>query len=37
VRFDRPYSRNEKLGLGTAFLTAPAGTVIELTEGLGQY
>ena len=37
VRFDRPYSKNERLGLGIAFLSAPAGTLIELTEGLEQY
>jgi catechol 2,3-dioxygenase-like lactoylglutathione lyase family enzyme len=37
VRFERPYSRDEKLGLGTAVLSAPAGTLIELTEGLGRY
>ncbi len=37
VHFERPYSKNEKLGLGIAFLSAPAGTLIELTEGLGQY
>ena len=37
VRFDQPYRRDAKLGLGTAFLTAPAGTVIELTEGFGRY
>ena len=35
VKLDRPYAR-EASGLGTAYLTDPWGTSIELTEGLGR-
>ncbi len=37
VRLDRPYARDAQLGVGTALLTDPAGTTIELTEGLRRY
>lgn len=37
IEFDRPYARSEELGIGRAFLTDPAGTSIELTEGLDQF
>lgn len=37
VRFDQPYRLDESLGIGVATLTDPAGTTIELTEGLGRY
>ena len=37
IKFDAPYRKIPKLGLGVAFLTGPAGTYIELTEGLDQY
>lgn len=33
VKFDVPYTKNS-MGIGTAFLTDPWGTYIELTEGL---
>lgn len=33
VRLDSPYRKNTQ-GIGTAFLTDPWGTSIELTEGL---
>ncbi len=34
IRFDVPYRSQE--GVGTAYLTDPAGTYIELTEGLDR-
>ncbi len=37
VEFDRGYSELPELGLKIAFLTDPAGTRIELTEGLDAY
>ena len=37
VEFDRGYSELPELGLKIAFLTDPAGTRIELTEGLAAY
>ena len=37
IKFDRPYGKIDRLGLGLAFLTDPAGVYIELTEGLDQY
>ena len=37
VEFDRGYNVIEELNLATAFLTDPAGTFIELTEGLDEY
>lgn len=37
VVFDVPYRKVERLGLGLAFLTDPAGVYVELTEGLRQY
>ena len=37
VKFDIPYRKVPRLGLGVAFLTDPAGTYMELTEGLDQY
>ena len=37
IKFDTPYRKIPKLGLGVAFLTGLAGTYIELTEGLDQY
>ena len=37
VVFDRPYARVDALNIGYAFLIDPAGTYIELTEGLDGY
>ena len=37
VKFDRPFTRVESLGLSLAFLTDPWGTYIELTEGLSRW
>mgnify|MGYP000043869138 CR=1 FL=1 len=37
VVFDRPYSYNESIDLGTAFFTDPKGMKVELTEGLGKF
>ena len=37
VAFDRPYTRIDELGIAIAFFTDPAGTYIELTEGLDNY
>jgi len=37
VTFDRPYTRIDELGIAIAFFTDPAGTYIELTEGLDNY
>ena len=37
VKFDRPYSKNEQLGIYLAFFTDPWGTYIELTEGLNRF
>ena len=34
VKFDRPYTEIEAIGLAIAFFTDPFGTYIELTEGL---
>ena len=37
VKFDIPYRKAPRLGLGLAFLTDPSGVYVELTEGLDQY
>jgi catechol 2,3-dioxygenase-like lactoylglutathione lyase family enzyme len=36
VKFDVPYRKAERLGLGVAFFTDPWGTYVELTEGLNR-
>ena len=36
ITIDRPYARNEALGVGLAFIKDPWGTYIELTEGLDK-
>jgi catechol 2,3-dioxygenase-like lactoylglutathione lyase family enzyme len=33
VKFDRPYSRSEAISFGSAIMTDPWGTRVELTEG----
>jgi catechol 2,3-dioxygenase-like lactoylglutathione lyase family enzyme len=37
VKFDVPFRRVPSVGLDAAFLTDPAGTFIELTEGYAKY
>jgi catechol 2,3-dioxygenase-like lactoylglutathione lyase family enzyme len=37
VKFDVPYREIPSIGLNIAFLTDPAGTYIELTEGYAKY
>ena len=37
IKFDIPYRKVPRLGLGLAFLTDPSGVYVELTEGLDQY
>ena len=36
IEFDRPPTRVEEIGLTIAFITDPAGTYIEITEGLDE-
>jgi hypothetical protein len=36
IAFDRPFTRVPPLNIGTALVTDPWGTSIELTEGLGE-
>lgn len=39
IKFDRPYSKNDLAGFGAfgvVYLTDPAGTYVELTEGLNR-
>jgi catechol-2,3-dioxygenase len=37
IKLDTPYTKVAALGVGYAYLTDPAGTYIELTEGLTQF
>ncbi len=37
IKFDVPYRKAPKLGLGLAFFTDPSGVYMELTEGLDKY
>jgi predicted fused transcriptional regulator/phosphomethylpyrimidine kinase len=37
VKFDTPYRQIPEIGLNIAYLTDPAGTYIEVTEGYTGY